>query len=128
MHNAKLQLVRKRIGRHTSCLLGHFIYEQSLSLQGHKLDLGCGPVKLPGHIGLDKIDLEPVDIVADLENGHLPFEDESFDVVYSSNTLEHIENINVVMAEVYRILKKNGHFLISVPYCGYIKAFQDTTH
>ena len=32
------------------------------------------------------------------------------------------------MSEVWRILRKNGHFLIQVPYVGSPKAFQDPKH
>jgi Methylase involved in ubiquinone/menaquinone biosynthesis len=44
----------------------------------------------------------------------LPFEDGSFDFVYSSLVLHYSENPVSVCEEVYRILKKGGEFLFSV--------------
>ena len=44
------------------------------------LDLGCGPIKLNGAIGLDNVALPNVDIVHDLLNFPYPIDNESFDV------------------------------------------------
>ena len=54
-------------------------------------------------------------VVCDLEDT-LPFDDESFDVATSFFVLEHIEDIESLFAEVYRILKSwwvliIGHFI-----------------
>ena len=90
MFNCSKNFLRKRVTLIVPRLLGCFVYENSLNLPGKKLDLGCGPVKLPGHIGIDKITMKKVDVICDIETKYLPFRDECFDVVYSSNTLEHI--------------------------------------
>ena len=39
---------------------------------------------------------------------NLPYEDESFDVVFSSNVLEHVQNIDDIEKEILRVLKPNG--------------------
>lgn len=125
---SSVRVLKKKIGSILSYLLGYFIDELYLRLPESKLDLGCGPVKKEGAVGIDKQLLGNVDIVCDIEKNSLPFKDESFDVIYSSNILEHIWNIEWVMMEVYRVLKKNGHFLIRVPYFRSPGAFQDPTH
>lgn len=60
------------------------------------------------------------DLVFNLEslgNGQkLPFEDESFDKVRAKQVLEHIENLEKVFEEVYRVLKENGKFIVEVPH------------
>lgn len=38
----------------------------------------------------------------------IPFSDATFDVVFSSNVLEHVQDINVMMAEIRRVLKVDG--------------------
>ena len=43
------------------------------------------------------------------------FDDDSFDLIFALDILEHIENPSVAIDEILRILKKNGLFFISVP-------------
>jgi len=45
----------------------------------------------------------------------LPFEDNSFDLVFCSEVLEHLENYDHAIQEIYRVLKPGGFFLPSVP-------------
>jgi len=44
----------------------------------------------------------------------LPFEDESFDFVYSSLAIHYSEHPEVVYSEIHRILKKDGYLLFSI--------------
>ncbi len=46
---------------------------------------------------------------------HLPFEDSSFDVVVSFETLEHLSAQEAMLAEFERVLKPNGFIIISTP-------------
>jgi SAM-dependent methyltransferase len=49
----------------------------------------------------------------------IPFEDQKFDIIFSSNVLEHIENLNDVLQESHRVLKDEGraiHILPSVSW------------
>ena len=45
----------------------------------------------------------------------LTFPDETFDVVYSCHALEHIPDDSKVLLEIYRVLKQDGIFLLSIP-------------
>lgn len=45
----------------------------------------------------------------------LPYENDTFDVVFSDNVLEHLDNPNSVFAEVSRVLKPGGRFLVKTP-------------
>lgn len=52
-------------------------------------------------------------------DGHkLPFESEYFDAILATQVLEHVEYFDEVFKELTRILKKDGIFIISVPFCG----------
>ncbi|MHA3964964.1 MAG: class I SAM-dependent methyltransferase [Candidatus Thorarchaeota archaeon SMTZ1-45] len=46
----------------------------------------------------------------------LTFDDEQFDTVCMSYTIHHLENIDTVLAEMYRVLKPGGHFIIQEMY------------
>ena len=50
-----------------------------------------------------------------VERDPLPFDDASFDVVMSNQTLEHVKEIFWILHEVSRTLKLNGHLIIGVP-------------
>jgi SAM-dependent methyltransferase len=48
----------------------------------------------------------------------IPFPDERFDIVYSSNVLEHVNDPPKVIAEIIRVLKPGGYAQIVVPNYG----------
>ena len=45
----------------------------------------------------------------------LPFADESYDFVYASHVLEHVDEDRLALREVYRILRKGGVAVLPVP-------------
>ena len=66
------------------------------------------------------------DIVFNLNTiNDLPIEDNTFDIVYSSHTLEHIreEYLENIIQNIYRILKPGGLFRIIVP--NFIKSISE---
>ncbi|MCS6862601.1 MAG: methyltransferase domain-containing protein [Abditibacteriales bacterium] len=50
----------------------------------------------------------------------LPFADETFDVVFSSNVLEHVRSPATVLSETRRVLKRGGLMHVVVPNYGSI--------
>ena len=53
------------------------------------------------------------DVKADL--CALPFENESFDVVFCNHVLEHIPDDTQAMRELYRVIKKGGWGIFQIP-------------
>jgi ubiquinone/menaquinone biosynthesis C-methylase UbiE len=92
------------------------------------VELGCGRHKLPNAIGIDKCALDGVDIIADLEEGLSYFPDGSVDTVYSRHVLEHIDNLEPLMREIYRVLKVNGKHMAIVPHFSNPYYYSDYTH
>lgn len=87
------------------------------------LDIGCGPKKVfPFFMGLDSgkdtrlfgIEMKP-DIVGDCTRIPL-FADGAFDTVFSSHTLEHIEDYRATLAEWWRLVKPGGHLIVYLPH------------
>lgn len=67
------------------------------------------------HIDYITLDLESplADIKADICD--MPFEDNSFDMIFCNHVLEHIKDDNKAMKELYRVLKSNGIGILQVP-------------
>jgi len=96
------------------------------------LDVGCGGGELSerlldrGFKNISLIDIEDVrcwDKAKELEEFKLcnvnfqkmPYEDETFDVVTSIGTLEHLENPFYFARECSRVLKKGGKLVMTMP-------------
>ena len=54
-------------------------------------------------------------VIKPIENGVIPFPDESFDFVVNNQVLEHVEDIDGVLAEIHRVLKPNAQVLSLFP-------------
>ena len=46
----------------------------------------------------------------------MPFPDNSFDLVYNSSTIEHIDNYKQAFYEMVRVCKPGGYIFVGVPY------------
>jgi len=57
-------------------------------------------------LGLQK-DIEIVKV----KSGDFPYDDASFDVVFSKDSIVHIENKERLAKEIFRVLKPGGHFV-----------------
>jgi GT2 family glycosyltransferase/Flp pilus assembly protein TadD/glycogen synthase/SAM-dependent methyltransferase len=91
------------------------------------LDIGCGPRGSLewAHMALSRVGLDPLAhyynilgiekhamLYAAGVSESLPFPDENFDVVTSFNSLDHVENLDLSIFEIKRVLKPNGTFLL----------------
>jgi len=66
------------------------------------------------------------DVKADICN--LPFDDNSFDIVFCNHVLEHIPDDTKAMQELHRVLKKNGMGIFQIPQdISRKKTFEDDT-
>lgn len=95
-------------------------------VKGRVMDLGCGSkpyrnlfscdeyigvdFENPGHPHLN----EQIDVFYDGKN--LPFENESFDVVFCSEVFEHVFNLPELLKEINRVLKRGGKLIFTCPF------------
>lgn len=49
------------------------------------------------------------------DSGSIPYPDESFDLVFSDNVFEHLEDPAAVLREVHRVLRQGGYLLFKTP-------------
>ncbi|MGF7038458.1 class I SAM-dependent methyltransferase [Mucilaginibacter lappiensis] len=90
---------------------------------GKLLDIGCGNKPygeilkpyITEYIGCDIIQSSEnrADIICPANN--IPLSIGSFDTVISTQTIEHVEDPQGLVNEAYRLLKKDGHFIVSGP-------------
>jgi len=84
-----------------------------------KLVLGCGD-KYCGEnwVHLDISDLDHVDVVHDLEEGTLPFENNYFKKVRAVHILEHLtqEALIDILKEISRVAEKGAEIYIVLPH------------
>lgn len=92
-----------------------------------KLNLACGRIPLDGWINLDNKDLPGVDIVYDIEQLPLPFEDGRMDEILCYDILEHLDYIPLLQ-DLHRILKPGGMITIKVPHFTSRDNHIDPTH
>jgi len=95
------------------------------------LDAGCGDGELGKMLkDFKKVDVYGVDIsrkgveiakkkglrgkVADISK-KIPYADNSFDLVFASEAIEHVMNPDVFLKEIRRVVKPGGHILITTP-------------
>jgi ubiquinone/menaquinone biosynthesis C-methylase UbiE len=86
------------------------------------LNVGCGgrPLDFDKSFGDVRLDIErfpSVTIIADAQN--LPFKDKTFELVYASHLLEHLENPFKVIKEFKRVSK--NMVVVKVPNAVYYK-------
>ncbi len=111
--------------------------KQRVPLSGKVLDFGCGPGILleklltagatcqgveispaTAKMATQRLQHEPQFLgVTLLEDLPLPMENNSFDVIFLLETIEHLLNdeLNVVLRELWRMLKPGGYIIITTP-------------
>jgi SAM-dependent methyltransferase len=63
----------------------------------------------------------------DLEKG-LTFVSNSFDVITAFDILEHCKNLDFILDEIKRVLKKEGILLLTIPTKDFKQTNEDSTH
>ncbi len=92
----------------------------------HWLDLGCGLKPFASsfnHAHYTGIDIEVSGRSCDMkvpdkyfDGINIPYEDNMFDGVLCTQVLEHVENLDLLLAECNRVIKMGGDFVVSVPF------------
>jgi SAM-dependent methyltransferase len=93
------------------------------------LDLGCGPNKNNGFIGIDHYAFDGVDIVRDLARG-LPFEDNVIEGVLIKHCLEHFDDTDFlfIVEEMGRVCRPGAQITVILPDATSPNIRRDPTH
>ncbi len=117
-------------------ILYQAVLEYGQSGQGYILDIGCNDGQDIKHLSLAGKDLKLFGLdmnrealkkglnrLAGIKNAYLvqgkgeaiPYKSGSFDVVYSSEVIEHTPDPGGFIAEAWRVLSANGVFIVTTP-------------
>lgn len=103
-----------------------FLRSNSNQFKGCFVDLGCGfmPYRrmiedsVQEYVGIDieNSDIYTADSIVFWDGKTIPLENESADVLLSTELLEHVEAPKEISKEVFRVLKPGGVWLGTVPF------------
>ena len=120
-------------------LISYLINRFNIKKCSRILDVGCGnknfldAFKDTGMeaIGVDLFNNGDESILeVNFEIDKSPFPDNSFDICFSKSIVEHLNNPDLYISEIYRVLKPNGRLILMVPEydsCQYLY-WDDYTH
>jgi len=93
-----------------------------------KLDVGCGRHKVEGTIGMDIDPQSNADIIHDLNKYPYPVEDNSFDEIYAKHIIEHLQDPQKFMAELWRIVRPGGRVFVETPHFTSYMCYSEPQH
>ncbi len=92
------------------------------------LDIGCGPNKTPGAIGIDLHAYDEVDVVTDLNKTPWPLAAASFDRIICAQVVEHIDDPLLFFREVHRVGAQGCLVELTTPHFSSACSYDDPTH
>ena len=101
-----------------------FLEVNSNFLNGKLLDFGCGSKPYEklfknsnNYVGVE-VSGNKKNLKSDIYyNGiSLPFEDNTFDSILCTEVFEHVEQLDHVIIELYRVLKPGGRMIVTTPF------------
>ncbi len=93
-----------------------------------RLNVGCGRDIMKGWVNLDCIKAEGVDVIHDLEIFPYPFKENSFDFIWVAQIIEHLNNPEKFVKEIWRISKPGAKIVIGTVHFSAPTVWGDITH
>jgi SAM-dependent methyltransferase len=106
-----------------------FVLDFAIRHGGRLLDYGCGRGEVVIAARAAGLDAYGTDIyyagaetrapdtpfIRPMNDGHIPFEDGSFNLVTNNQVMEHVDNLDTVLGEIHRVLRPGGTVLSIFP-------------
>lgn len=96
--------------------------------KGNVLDIGCGQSPYRFLLNTNETKYYGIDIegagsfgynnpdVISFDGKNIPFENEKFDAIICTEVLEHVEEYQYLINEIYRTSKKNADIIVTIPW------------
>jgi|SRR3989344_3658183 len=102
------------------CSSGEFVrYIQNLNYNVSGCDVSIEAIEKGQQKGISNLSV--------VQNNHLDYSSESFDVVLALDVIEHLEEEGPAIKEIHRVLKRGGLFIIFVPAYQFLWGIEDET-
>ncbi len=92
------------------------------------LDVGCGPFKRPGAVGIDISPTSAADLVWDLNRYPYPLRESSFDLIICNHIVEHVEDVFAFLRELHRVARPGASVRLLTPHYSNRYSFADPSH
>ena len=97
-------------------------------MDGLKVLLGCGNEVRPGWTHVDRVALDHVDVVHDLDVYPWPFGDNTAERIEAIDVLEHLNDTVAFIDECWRILRADGVLHVQAVGWQSENLWRDPTH
>lgn len=104
IRHSKAKLTILEVG----CGGGQLLAELTRSCNVYGIDVSENALKVASERGY-------ITTVCNIETESFPFNDNKFDIVVMNDVLEHVINIDHCLREIYRVLKREGQFVLGIP-------------
>lgn len=104
-----------------------FILAIANGLEGKVLEIGGGTGSQAAALQRRGVDITSIEMASsnyrharafpliEYDGEHIPFQDETFDTLFSSNVLEHVPHLDMFQTEMMRVLKPKGRAIHVMP-------------
>ena len=93
-----------------------------------RANLGCGFLKLKGFDNIDSSSFSKPDRVIDLNSNSWDIPDNTYDHIVAKDILEHLDDVQNSIREMYRISKDGAFWEVQVPHWGCFTMHDNPTH
>ena len=114
-HRLYYLYLKKNLNRSKSLTFLHIAPEKSIT----------SFIKTFKNISYLSADLDPANAMVSEDITNTSFEDDSFDIIFCSHVLEHVDDDRKAMRELRRILKPSGFAMLQVPIKNIEETFED---
>jgi len=93
-----------------------------------KLNVGCGRDVKKGWVNLDMIKFKGIDVIHNLDKFPYPFKDNTFDEIFASQIIEHLDHPQEFIEELWRISKDGAKVEVGTVHFSAPVVWGDITH